>query len=204
MFTSTPPQDSFEEKTPIPALLLHWVISLIWILSLSMGNSYVIFTQLYSYAGTAWFGVLIAGGLLYYGYIKQYRSDSRGGTYRWRDIAGFRPWLGPVFPLIYFVVCLTMVVGDWIPPLNVEGMTSASVQWFFVPVLGTALYAIGIIYWFVLTCVLPLWCHKTLRVRRTPWLDSDENFRYEEVVTVWIAGPEEELEDKDPDLQSDY
>lgn len=203
MFSSTPSPDSLGvsgEKTPIPALLLHWVSSLILILSPPAGNTYSIYTQLYSYMTLAWFGIFLAGGLLYYGYLKQYISDQRGGKYRWRNIAGFRPWLGPVFPLIYLISCSAVIAGDWIPPLHAE-VASGSVKWFVVPTVGMGLFLIGVLYWLVLTQVLPLWNHKTLRVRRTPFLDADENFRYEEVITKWIAGPEEEFEDGDPDLQ---
>ena len=188
--------------TPIPALLLHWMASLIMILAPSAGDSYVIFTRLYSYMIVSWIGTFLAGGLLYYGYFKQYRSDWRGGTYHWKIVAGFRPWLGPVFPLFYFLVCLTVIVGIWIPPPQGEDESSTQVKWFIVPTVGILLFVVGIVYWFVLTHVIPLWSNKTLRVRRRPFLDADENFRYEEVITKWIAGPEEEDEDEgDPDLQ---
>ena len=203
MFGSTPPHNSlpFSEKTPVPALLLHWMTSLILILSPPAGDLYTIFTQLYSYMISAWFGVFLAGGLLYYGYFKQYQSDRRGGKYKWKIVAGFRPWLGPIFPLIYFLSCLAAVVGDWLPPSHGNNMTSTSVKWYITPVVGIALFAFGIVYWFVLTHMLPLWNHKTLRVRRTPFLDADQNFRYEEVITRWIAAPEVESEEGDPDLQ---
>ena len=90
--------------------------------------------------------------------------------------------------------------GDWIPPLHGEA-TVGSAKWFIVPTVGMSLFVVGVMYWFVLTYMLPLWNHKTLRVRRTPFLDADENFRYEEVITRWIAGPEEDPDDVDPYLQ---
>ena len=172
------------------------------VLAPSAGDSYVIFTRLYSYMIVSWIGAFLAGGLLYYGYFKQYRSDRIGSKYRWKNNAGFRPWLGPVFPLFYFLICSTVIVGIWVPPLQGEDESSSSVKWFIVPIVGASFFVAGIVYWFVLRHVIPLWSHKTLRVKRTPFLDADENFRYEEVITKWIAGPEEEDEDEgDPDLR---
>ena len=146
----------------------------------------------------AWFGFFLSGGLLYYGYVKQYRSDWEGGLYRWKEVSGFRPWLGPVFPLIFFLVCSFILVGTWLPPSNGEDTTP---QWFIVPTVGMSLFVAGTVYWFILAHVLPLWSHKTLRVSRTPFLDVDENFRYEQVITKWIAGPEEDYEEEDPYLR---
>lgn len=189
------------EKTPMPALLLHWITSLILILSPPAGDTYTLFTRLRSYLLHAWFGVFLGGGLLYYGYYRQYRSDKEGRKYRWKDIAGFRPWLGPIFPAIYFFGNSAIVIGDWIPPTNGKETTASSIAWFVTPTVGMSLFAVGVLYWLVLTHLLPLWNHKTLRVRRTPFLDADENFRYEEVITKWIAGPEDEPETGDPALQ---
>lgn len=146
----------------------------------------------------AWVGVFLSGGLLYHGYFRQYQSDWRGGSYQWRDVAGFRPWLGPVFPLIHFSACSTVIIGSWLPTPPSQ---NAAVQWFVIPTIGMSLLVVGILYWFVLTQVLPLWKHKTLRVTRRPFLDADENFRYEEVISKWIAAPEVESKNVDPFLK---
>ena len=201
LFRPIPPVGGFEERTPVPALFLHWLSSLILVLAPPAGNTYTIFTRLYSFMTLAWFGVFLAGGLLYYGYLKHHLhhlSDSTGDQYQWKDVAGFRPWLGPVFPLIYFVASLAIIAGDWVPPHG--EVTAGAVKWFIVPTVGMGLFVVGIIYWFVLTCVLPLWNHKTLRVTRTPFLDEDENFRFEEVITKWIARPDDVSEVPDPHL----
>ena len=191
-----------EEKTPMPALLLHWLTSLILILSPPAADTYVIFSRLYSYMTHVWFGVFLGGGLLYVGYYKQYVSDYNGGTYRWKNIAGFRPYLGPFFPAFYFISSLFMLVGAWIPPPKGQTMASSSTKWFVVPTIGASLFAVGVGYWFVLVKVLPLFYHKTLRVRRTPYLDRDGNFRFEEVITQWRTGPEDSDGEEDPDLAS--
>ena len=171
------------------------------ILSPPAFNTYALFTRLFTYIIIAWFGVFLSGGLLYHGYYKQYLSDWRGGSYKWKEVAGFRPWFGPTFPLIYFVVCTTIVAGHWIPPLQGKETTTATLKWFVVPTVGICFFAAGIVYWFGLTHVLPLWNNKTLRVTRRPFLDADLNFEFEEVITKWIAGPEKNPEETDPFLQ---
>lgn len=191
-----------EEKTPMPALLLHWLTSLILILSPPASDGYLIFTRLYSYMTYAWFGIFLGGGLLYVGYIKQYVSDYNGGSYQWKNIAGFRPYFGPLFPALYFFASLFMVVGAWVRPQNGSDLAYSSIKWFVIPTIGVGLFAVGVVYWFGLVKVLPIFYHKTLRVRRTPYLDRDENFRFEEVTTQWIAGAEESDEEEDPGLAS--
>ncbi|KAF8458486.1 amino acid/polyamine transporter I [Terfezia claveryi] len=191
-----------EERTPIPALLLHWLTSLILILSPPAASGYLIFTRLYSYMTQAWFGIFLAGGLLYVGYFKQYVSDYNGGSYQWKNIAGFRPYFGPLIPAFYFFSSLFMVVGAWVPPQNGHYLAYSTIKWFVIPTIGVGLFAVGVVYWFGLVKVLPIFYHKTLRVRRTPYLDRDENFRFEEVTTQWIAGAEQSDEEEDPDLVS--
>ncbi|KAF8419522.1 amino acid/polyamine transporter I [Tirmania nivea] len=191
-----------DEMTPMPALLLHWLTSLILILSPPAKDTYLIFTRLNSYMTIAWFGVFLGGGLLYVGYFKQYVSDYNGGSYQWRNIAGFRPYFGPFFPALYFFSSLVIVVGAWVPPERGQYLADSTTKWFVVPTTGASLFALGVVYWFVLVKVLPIFYHKTLRVRRTPYLDREENFRFEEVITQWIAGAEESDEEEDPDLVS--
>ena len=206
-----------EEKTPIPALFLHWITSLILILSPPAKDTYSLFTRLYSYMTHAWFGVFLAGGLLYVGYYKQYKADyyssrfaanssspnphnAPGTGYEWKKIAGYRPPGGPILPLIYFIASLAMIVGAWIPPTNGEEMASSGLDWFVVPTIGVGLFGVGVAYWFVLMYVLPIFYHKTLRVKRTPYLDREHNFRFEEVTTSWIAGDDQEEVEVDPHL----
>lgn len=200
-FSSSSPVSVPYDKTPMPALFLHWATSTILVLCPPAGDLYSVYTRVHSYIFSALFGVFLSGGLLYYGYYKQYQSDRKKGTYQWRKIAGFRPWLGPIFPAIYLVGNLVMVAGFWIPPSNGKETTSSSIAWFVTPTAGLSTFVVAIIYWFVLTHLIPLWSHKTLRVKRTPFFDADENFRYEEVITRWIPGPEEEPEKGDPALQ---
>lgn len=70
-----------------------------------------------------------------------------------------------------------------------------------VPTIGVGLFVVGLVYWLGLVYVLPYFSHTTLRVKRTPFLDQEENFRYEEVETHWHAGPEDSDEEEDPDLK---
>ncbi|KAI5811178.1 amino acid permease-domain-containing protein [Peziza echinospora] len=218
------------ELTPMPALLLHWLTSLIIILAPPSGDEYTIFTGLYAYMTLAWFGVFLAGGLLYVGYYKPYRfqraasgnssSSSKDANnqhntyntnntnaptpgYRWRKIAGFTPWFGPVLPALYFCSCIVIVVGRWIPePSKEKSMSSTGIAWYVVPTVGMGLVAIGVGYWSSLTYLLPVFWNKRLRVRRTPYLDVDLNFRYEEVHTAWLdEGASDDEEEVDPDLQ---
>ena len=160
---------------------------------------------------TACFGTFLAGGLLYVGYLKPVlqRFQDNPTAYRWRDVAGYSPFLGPVFPMVYFLAGVVMVFGAWVP---VEGrsrkMTSTDLNWYIVPTVGVSLFGIGIVYWMALVWILPLFKHKSsLRVTRTPYLDRNENFRYEEVKVTWLDPEAEDSDDitrlreeVDPDL----
>ena len=95
-----------------------------------------------------------------------------------------------------------MFVGAWVRPADGQAIATSTVKWYVIPTIGVGLFILGVVYWFGLAKVLPIFYYKTLRVRRTPYLDRDENFRFEEVTTQWIAGVEDSDEEEDPDLVS--
>ncbi|KAF8462024.1 amino acid permease-domain-containing protein [Kalaharituber pfeilii] len=192
------------EKAPVPALFLHWLTSVILVVAPPARQTYSLLACLYVYMIHAWLGMFLSAGLLYVGYYKQWVADRERAQYarhsainstspplppptqyNWRAIAGFRPPLGPIFPVIHFLSSTSIVIGAWIPHKNGQVTTGTTVRWWLAPTLGVGLLLLG--------------------SEQDSILDREECFRYEEVKVVWLPEEAEEEEEEevreDPELQ---
>ena len=89
------PKEDPREQSPAAALLLHWIFAVLEIGATS-GEApvvaYTILYSLYSYITIVIIGFFVASGLLY---LRQHKR------HEWTDLLGFKPWGGPIAPIIY-------------------------------------------------------------------------------------------------------
>jgi amino acid transporter len=131
------------EQTPMAALGLHWVSSIILIAVTSMlqpATAYSVLVSLYSYVIIVLNGFLVSGGLLL---LKLTPSRS------WSIDSNFTPWLNPLHAITYFFACGFVLFAAFAPPAEGSpyGYSQSNIQWFIVPTIGLSTLIWGLI-WF--------------------------------------------------------
>ncbi|KAI5813458.1 amino acid permease-domain-containing protein [Pyronema omphalodes] len=163
-------------ETPIPALMLHWVISVLLVMIPPSGDAYTLLSNLYAYSIEACIGVLLAAGLLY----KRYNKDG----HKWKELRGFTPWLGPIIPIFYLLANIVMVCVPWMH--SGESIVMKSIPWFVFPTAALSVFAGGFVYWAVFRFAVPAVSSKVLHVKRIPYFDRDV-FVLEAVYSKWVS-----------------
>ena len=159
------------ELTPVGALLLHFLSCLVLIFatySLSADDAYSLLSSFISYVPNAWFGSLLAFGILWlhiWGPPSSEEVDTRRGStgssqsLKWSDMirrTGIIPWLSKTCATLYLVGNLFPVITVWIPKSSrFTGGKKPAVAWFVSPT----------ICWCVLAFAALWWCGWMLRAR---------------------------------------
>jgi hypothetical protein len=150
-------------RTPAAALLLHWVCGIVLVVSPPAGDLFTFVVNLSSYqAGVL--GTLIGGGLLYL----QYRKSEN--------------WKPPfhchvLFILVFILSHLISVIVPFIPPQQGNGVFE-SIPYYILPVIGFAILALAVIYWFGFLRLLPRFRGYNIVVERQTFTDGNEIVRY--------------------------
>ncbi|KAG0651287.1 High-affinity methionine permease [Hyphodiscus hymeniophilus] len=136
-------EDGHLEQTPMAALALHWVSSIVLIAVTSMlqpGTAYSVLVSLYSYVVIVLNGFLVAGGLLLLKF-----TPSRN----WSTDSNFTPWANPMHAIIYFSACGFVLFAAFVPPTDGSpyAYSQSHIQWFIVPTIGLSSLLWGLI-WF--------------------------------------------------------
>ena len=156
-------QQSHPEQSPVAALLLHWIFSVI-LIGATSGNipsvAYVILVSLYSYAIVVIVGFFVATGLLYLRLIHPDRTF-------WKRNAGFN-FLGPTAPIIYSLACAFLIVAAFLPPSVSSPVHKSATEpeWYIVPTVGLAVLLLGYVYYLVFAYVIPKIRKQVLEVER--------------------------------------
>ncbi|KAF3930360.1 hypothetical protein ABW19_dt0203560 [Dactylella cylindrospora] len=190
------------DKTPIPALLLHWITSLILILAPPEAIVYQLFTRMYAYMIHACFGVILGGGLLYLRYIKPLFNP----RFEWVQLAeeSFNIWkpLRPVFPAIYLLSASFLVIGPFIQHGN-SGQSkiaqSTALKWYIFPTVCLSLFGVGTLYWLLVDGLIPLITKKRLVRHREADIDRNGDLDWEGVKAKWLRKNVEGAADPDLD-----
>lgn len=161
------------EATPIGALLLHWVFSLIMILAsfaLSPINSYRLYVNLYSFSIDAMFGFVVGGGLLYLRIADFFRSGMK-----WSDISKENRWLSTGAAAIYCVANLYPLIAIWFqPPAGQPSANKSSIPFWVTGTVGFATLGCGLLYWVVFQHIFPRVADLELVVEKRPFLHKED------------------------------
>ncbi|OLN96985.1 High-affinity methionine permease 7 [Colletotrichum chlorophyti] len=148
------------EKTPVGALVLHFVSCVILIFAtygLDPTEAYNLLTSLSAYVVNAFMSTFLGLGILilrFRGPPRTARDDDDAGygatapPPSWADMTGkrFRPTLSVFCAFIYMCGGLYPVITNWVPP---RGLLSSIVNpWYLVPTISWIIIAIGTA-WFV-------------------------------------------------------
>lgn len=170
---------SNQESTPLAALFLHWLFSIILVASPKAVDAYLTLLLLHSYALHVWVGFFLAAGLLYL-YFK------RGST--WKDKQGFKPFGGWIWAAIFALANFFLIIIPWIPPgkLNTFKYILSVTPWYTYPVVAVSLMAAGVLYWVAFAKIYPRIHHKKLTVNRVPIIKDDVQI-HEAIFFSWVT-----------------
>ncbi|OCL12418.1 amino acid transporter [Glonium stellatum] len=131
------------QETPVGALFLHWLFTVVLILATvgqSPADAYSVLVSLYSYTIVAFFGFALAVGMLYL----RFSPSSH-----WKDKSkGFVPFFSILSALVFGIGNLFPLIALWVPPSgNYARVTVAKVAWFATPVVGWSVIGFGALWW---------------------------------------------------------
>ncbi|KAI9778081.1 MAG: hypothetical protein M1839_008385 [Geoglossum umbratile] len=136
--------DSAEEKSPIPALALHWFFSCLMVAftaSLTPTKAAGVLINLYSYVLILLVGIFVAGGLLYVRFWRERKT--------WTKESGFKPWGGPTATIVYGLSCGTFAIFGFLPIRDKISPFATNIEeyaHYVVPVAGWCSLLTGLIY----------------------------------------------------------
>lgn len=144
------PGEGYEpEQSPAPALLLHWIFSVILIGATSRQSAdvaYQILVSLYSYTIVVLVGFFTASGLLYVYFF--------GEDGHWAERSGFS-WGGPFPAAFYASVCAFFIFAPFVPPSKDSPYYLTEVKSFSIPTVGLGFMVLGYVYYLGLMYVVP-------------------------------------------------
>ena len=145
--------------------------------------AYTVLVSVYSYVVLVLVRFCLAIGLLY---LRLHDGKD------WTQTAGFKPWGGPLAPIVYSAFFGFLLVASFIPPGAGSPFSKGNrgVDWYIVPSVGLASLALGYVYYLGFAHVIPRVRKETLRVRREPVIVR-ENGEWVQVVELvrsdWVA-----------------
>ena len=143
LFGETKDSNPYVEHSPIPALGLHWLTSVILILAtakLPPKKAYIVLVDLYGYVIRIWVPLVVAVGLLY---LKAHPRK------RWASFTQFPTVTSPFHIILYAVTLFFLVTGLFVkPPPGSAADRASEIQWNIVPSIGLSALVWGPI-WFL-------------------------------------------------------
>ncbi|KFY45977.1 hypothetical protein V494_00677 [Pseudogymnoascus sp. VKM F-4513 (FW-928)] len=183
---------TLREDVPLPALVLHFSVSVILILAtwrLTTAATYTLLVDLYSYTIDAAFGAFVGFGLLYMRFISR-----RGWAAQSRE-SGFQVpgYISGVAALIFAIANTFPIAAKWVPP---DTATAAwlAVPWYTTATVGTVIMIFGALWWAGFTWVVPRVGRdrvgRVLWVTRKLWLTERDGYKvleYEDIEFRWVT-----------------
>ena len=140
------------ERSPTPALFLHWLFSVILIAATSgelPSTAYTVLVSMYSYLIVILVGFFVSSGLLYLRFFSERKT--------WTINAGFKPWGGPTAAIIFTASCAFLIAAIFVPPSSDSAFAKANtgVYWYIVPTVSLCSLALGYLYYLIFRYVYP-------------------------------------------------
>lgn len=168
------------EEAPAGALMLHWVFSMVIVVSPPPGDAYEFFVNLYSYCIGVCIPFFLAAGLLYLRF-------KPGST--WVAEASFHPWGGPTITIVYLLFNGFVIAAPWTgATAKGQDLSMKSIGNFVFPTVGTALFVAGALYWVLFRYAWPKLYKRELHQTRIPIL-LDGVQVHEIVICSWVPSP---------------
>ncbi|RPA77181.1 hypothetical protein BJ508DRAFT_174115 [Ascobolus immersus RN42] len=172
------------ERTPAGGIFLHWLFSVILIVSPpNPQDGYQLLVYLHAYV-MAWFGFILAVGMIYL-----YRRKAE----EWINLCRPRGWVpwgsGLPYAILTALGLLPVLILGWFPRSNdIEDDTNefdlstrqcsryppAGLHWALSPGLGMGLFAGGVIYWIAFAWLVPMVTKRKIRTVRIAVINTNE------------------------------
>ncbi len=189
------------EKTPAPALFLHFMFAMILIGATSRSSTstaYKLLVSLYSYGIIVIVGFFVAFGLLWLRfrgsrfYSKLFHHLSENHPLRdpreWHSDSGINPWISLTAAIFYAIVTSFLFVVVWIPPDDASPF-KYDVPWYVVPVTCVGIVLLGGLYYEALIRVYAKCCkgNRELNLDRHSQIIFDGEYKqgWEDIQVTW-------------------
>lgn len=172
--------DNHLEKSPMAALGLHWISSVVLVLvtvPLAPATQYSFLTSLYSYVNLTIVGFLVSTGLLYLKLDSFFRGGTKGR--KWNSKVQYLPWLSPVHVVVFFCATSFFLCASFVPPMedSTFSFNIIGYPWYIVPTIGISSLLWGVVWWFGIKGLeWQRW--RKLIVTRTPYVVQDQDGHY--------------------------
>ncbi|KAI0130316.1 amino acid permease-domain-containing protein [Xylariales sp. AK1849] len=179
--------------TPGPALLLHWIFSVLFVIltPLSDPNGYLVMSTMFNYSRTL-IEMALGSALLYAPVLESFMFD---GT-RWRPQSSrmMGKWL--LFPLtvIFILSNLFVFVVSWFPPSYQDSLRlkTPALTNYTGPIASMSIYGAAVLYWIIDLIVLPTIGY-SLEVKDPELTGTGDRLEVILTYTRTITGPAEKL-----------
>jgi hypothetical protein len=88
--------------------------------------------------------------------------------------------------IMLLVFYLFLIVALFIPPTRTDQLTTPSIKWYVLPVVGTGVFLGGVVYWLGFRFVWPMLYKRKLYVHRIPILLDGVQI-HEIVYCSWVS-----------------
>jgi hypothetical protein len=180
------------EDVPLPALILHFTVTILLILAtwrLSTAATYTLLVDLYSYTVDAVFGACLGFGLIYMRFF-----SGRGWAAHSRA-SGFPvpAYVSGAAALIFGIANTYPIAAKWVPP---DAATAAGLvaPWFTTGTVGSVIMVVGVLWWAGFRWVVPNFGRgrvgRVLLVTRKLWFAEEDGYKvleYEDVEFRWVT-----------------
>lgn len=155
--------------TPVGALVLHWVFTLLLILVTipgSTSDSYRIIVNVYSFVVDALFGCAIGLGILVL------RLNKRA---HWSQKSRSNKYVSFLTALVFTLANFFPLVAVWIQPDGISQI-SLPIKWWATGTIGMGLLGLALLYWLMLNYVVPRILGRDLEVERESQFKKDHGY----------------------------
>ena len=153
---------TYQDQSPIPALLLHWVSSMLMLAftaKLEPSAAYIALVDIYAYVIRIMVPLVISGGLLYLKFNP--KKD-------WASVAQFTSIMSPFHIILYFITLAFLAITLFVrPSTDSPAYAINELSWIIIPAIGisTLLWGLG---WFGGLHLVQRIRHRTLVVKTNP------------------------------------
>lgn len=163
------PANDTSDATPVGALALHWVFTLLLILATipaSTSDSYRIFVNLYSFVVDALFGFAIGLGIIILRLNKRVRWSQKSRSNKYISLAT---------AVIFTLANCFPLVAIWLRP-DGKSQITLPVEWWATGTIGIGLLGLALLYWLILSYVVPRILGRDLEVERESQFKRDHGY----------------------------
>jgi amino acid transporter len=210
LFSSSTRASSPSERTPVPALFLHWFFTTVLVITTTVifrdhepgKQSYIFIVAIYAYVLDVIFFVLVGAAMLYLRLAPRSKWHLKSESNHWISIAA---------SIVFGAACLFPLIFMWIPDSDNKTLTSlTNIPWFVGQTVCVAILGISVLYWFGFRYVVPhVGKHRGMEfiIVRNPRFHEEHGYpvqTFEEIAADWKLPDASVPDDKLMELSAQF